>query len=94
MKIQRVKADPRVAADVGKVALRYGPLVYNIESADQDITQMLKTDAALTTEWKPDLLCGITVIKGSFANGAPLTAIPNYARNNRAGRSIVWIKDN
>lgn len=94
MKIQRVKADPRVAADVGKVALRYGPLVYNIESADQDITQMLKPDAALTTEWKPDLLCGITVIKGSFANGAPLTAIPNYARNNRAGRSIVWIKDN
>lgn len=94
MKIQRVKADPRVAADVGKVALRYGPLVYNIESADQDITQMLKPDAALTTEWKPDLLCGITVIKGFFANGAPLTAIPNYARNNRAGRSIVWIKDN
>jgi hypothetical protein len=94
MKIQRVKADPRVAADVGKVALRYGPLVYNIESADQDITQMLKSDAALTTEWKPDLLCGITVIKGTFANGAPLTAIPNYARNNRAGRSIVWIKDN
>jgi hypothetical protein len=26
-------------------------------------------------------------------NGKPLTAIPNYARLNRGGRSIVWIKD-
>ena len=25
--------------------------------------------------------------------GKPLLAIPNYARNNRGGRSIVWIKE-
>ncbi|MEI7900873.1 MAG: beta-L-arabinofuranosidase domain-containing protein, partial [bacterium] len=94
MQIQRVKADPNIAADVGKVALRYGPLIYNIESADQDITQVLKPDSALTTEWNADLLYGVRVIKGVFANGAPMTAIPNYARNNRDGRSIVWIMDN
>jgi hypothetical protein len=47
----------------------------------------------LTTEWKPDLLGGVVVVKGMFANGADLTAIPNYARNNRGGRSLVWIKD-
>jgi hypothetical protein len=47
----------------------------------------------LSTQWQGDLLGGVRVIKGASANGAPLTAIPNYARLNRGGRSIVWIKD-
>ncbi|MFO1523639.1 MAG: glycoside hydrolase family 127 protein [Kiritimatiellia bacterium] len=35
---QRIKADRRVAAGRGRVALRYGPLIYNIESVDgQDV---------------------------------------------------------
>ena len=93
MKVQRVKADRRVPADVGRVALRYGPLIYNIESADQDLGLVLGADSPLSTEWKPDLLGGVTIIKGAFTSGAPLLAIPNYARNNRGGRSIVWIKD-
>jgi hypothetical protein len=33
------------------------------------------------------------VITGTFADGSPLTAIPNYARLNRGGRSIVWMRD-
>ena len=32
---QRIKADPRIKADVCQLALRYGPLVYNVETADQ-----------------------------------------------------------
>ena len=92
MKVQRVKADPKVPADVGKVALRYGPLVYNIESADQDINLPLSPDAALATEWNPNLLYGVMVIKGKFSIGAPMMAIPYYARNNRGGRALVWIK--
>jgi uncharacterized protein len=83
LKAQRVKASEKIAADQGRVALRYGPLVYNIERVDQDITQVLSPDAPLSTEWKGDLLGGVTVIKGTFANGSPLTAIPNYVRNNR-----------
>jgi len=84
------------------VALRYGPLIYNIERVDQDITQVLGPESALSTEWRPDLLGGVMVIKGTFADGSPMTAIPNYARNNRipgpgargrSGGSIVWIKD-
>jgi len=91
---QRIKADDRVVADRGRVALRYGPLIYNIEQADQpDVDLPLKGDSPLTREWKPDLLGGVMVIKGSFADGAPLTAIPNYARCNRWGRSIVWLHD-
>jgi hypothetical protein len=32
-------------------------------------------------------------IRGTFANGTAMTAIPNYARNNRGGRSIVWMRE-
>ena len=91
--VQRVKADSRIAADVGRVALRRGPLVYCLEAVDQDVEQALTTDSPLTTEWQPGLLGGTMVIKGSFANGAPLTAIPYYLRNNRGGRATVWLKD-
>jgi DUF1680 family protein len=101
MEIQRVKASNSIEADRGKIALRYGPLVYNFEQADQDITKALKAEA-LTTEWKPDLLGGVMVIKGQFADGSPMIAIPNFARTNRdpapqAGKrrlsSIVWIRE-
>jgi DUF1680 family protein len=83
MPVQRVRASEKIAADQGKVALRYGPLTYNIEQVDQDIDGVLDSSARLTTEWRGDLLSGVTVIKGAFANGAPMTAIPNYARYNR-----------
>lgn len=91
--IQRVKADPRVAADVHRVALRRGPLVYNFESVDQNLEGVLRPDAELTARWEPDLLGGVVAIRGRLADGQPLTAIPNYARNNRGGRSMVWIKE-
>ncbi|MFH0759944.1 MAG: beta-L-arabinofuranosidase domain-containing protein [Bacteroidota bacterium] len=83
MEVQRVIADEHIVADRGKVALRYGPLVYNVELADQpDIEQSLGA-GQLSTEWRPDLLRGVVTIKGTWANGTPLLAIPNFARNNR-----------
>jgi DUF1680 family protein len=93
MNIQRVKCSPKVAADVGRVALRYGPLIYNIESVDQNVDQVLSAESPLSTQWSGDLLGGVMVIKGRFAAGSDFTAIPNYARLNRGGRSLVWIKD-
>jgi DUF1680 family protein len=93
LKVQRVKASDRVVADRGRVALRYGPLVYNIESADQDIDQVLSPSAPLSAHWEPGLLGGVVVMRGTFASGARLTAIPNYARGNRGGRSLVWLRD-
>ena len=50
---------------------------------DQDINRVLPPDAALSAEWRPDLLKGVKVITGTFANGSPMLAIPNYARYNR-----------
>jgi len=84
MTVQRVRAIDRIEADRGKVALRYGPIVYNIEKADVgDITKALSPDSALTTEWRGDLLGGVVAIKGTFTDGSPLLAIPNYVRMNR-----------
>ncbi len=83
MKVQRVKASEKIAATKGRVALRYGPLIYNAERVDQNIDNVLGPESALTTEWRGDLLGGVMVIKGTWADGSELTAIPNYARNNR-----------
>ncbi len=97
LSIQRVKASDQVLADKDRVALQYGPLVYNIEAIDHAPAKlgglMLGPDAALTAQWDGSLLGGVTVIKGAFADGTALTAIPNYVRNNRGGRSIVWIRE-
>jgi hypothetical protein len=83
LKVQLVKAADQIAALRGKVALRYGPLIYNVERVDQDITKPLAAEPKLTTEWRGDLLGGVTVIKGEFADRSPMLAIPNYARVNR-----------
>jgi hypothetical protein len=92
MEIQRVQPDEKIAADRGHVALRYGPLIYNVESADQPDLNRAMGSAPLTTEWRGDLLGGVMTIKGQWADGSPLLAIPNYARENRGGNSAVWLK--
>ena len=56
MTVQRVYPDDRITArsrggevthpDQGKVALKYGPLIYNIERVDQDITQTDQQDGS------------------------------------------------
>ncbi len=85
MEPQRVVADERIKADLGTVALKYGPLVYNVEVADQaDIDQPL-SDEPLTTEWRPDFLGGVMVLHGKWKDGSPMMAIPNFARMNRTG---------
>jgi hypothetical protein len=83
MEAQRIKADERIIADGGRVALRYGPLIYNVEQADQSYIDQRIGDAPLVTAWRGDLLGGVLTIKGQWADGSPLLAIPNYARNNR-----------
>jgi DUF1680 family protein len=89
-----VKADEHIAADRGRVALRYGPLIYNVESADQPNLNLKPDTKSLVTEWRKDLLGGVLVIKGKWSDGSPLLAIPNYARENRgAEKSLVWLNN-
>jgi uncharacterized protein len=83
MAIQKVTADPRVAADTGRVALRYGPLMYNVETADNDSIAGRLGTGPLKLVWADSLLGGVMTIRGRWADGSPLVAIPNYARMNR-----------
>jgi DUF1680 family protein len=83
LKVQRVKAVEQIAATRGKVALRYGPLIYNVEKVDHDMARPLPDHVELTAEWRDDLLGGTTAIQGQFADGSKLLAIPNYTRVNR-----------
>jgi hypothetical protein len=102
MKIQKITADNRIEADRGKVALRYGPLIYSVETADQPDINCSLGEAPLSTEWREDLLDGIMTINGNWADGSPLLAIPYFMRNNRipetfnpgeseSPTSIVWM---
>jgi hypothetical protein len=83
MEPQRVKADSRIQADAGMVALKYGPLVYNVETADQHNIEQALGDARLKMEWRPDLLGGVMAMSGKWKDGTPMLAVPNYARMNR-----------
>jgi DUF1680 family protein len=85
MEPQRVLADDRIKADVDLVALQYGPLVYNVEVADNRNIDRRLGEAPLKAEWRPDLLGGVMVITGQWQDGSPMVAIPNFARMNRVG---------
>jgi hypothetical protein len=108
MPVRRVLANDQVAADRGRVALQRGPLVYAAEwpdSADHHVRNLvLANDAPLTSEFRADLLNGVTVIKGKAdglhkdAEGKvtrkpqDFTAIPYYSWANRGrGEMTVWL---
>ena len=102
MEVQQITADERIKADSGRVALRYGPMIYDVEKADQpDINQAIGTDT-FKALWNPGMFNGIMTIKGTWADGTPLLAIPNYLRANRldnrppADRTpafLIWMKN-
>ncbi len=113
MPVRRVTANTEVAADRGRVALQRGPLVYTAEWADHTSAAnpegrvrnlMLPDTAALRAEFDPQLLKGVTLIKGSATalsvdaagqvrkTAQPFTAIPYYAWANRGkGQMMVWL---
>ncbi len=100
MEIQTITADEKIQADRGRIAIRYGPLIYNVEKVDQPNIEKCVSTRSLTLDWRDDLLNGVMTINGKWDDGTPMLAIPNYARNNRnkpgpenkEGGSIVWIK--
>jgi hypothetical protein len=67
MPIERLKSHPKVEANLGRVALQRGPLVYCLEAVDNGghvRNLVLPPDAPLATEARPELLGGVTVIQG------------------------------
>ncbi len=96
MPVERIEANPRVAADRGRVAVRRGPIVYCFEAIDNGGSAMdvvLPLDPKFTAEYHPDLLGGVTVVSGVDRRGRKITAVPYHAWDNRrAGEMIVWVR--
>ena len=67
MPIQRLQAHPKVEADVGRVALQRGPLIYCLEAVDNGGSVrnlVLPPEAPLKARHRADFLGGLTVIEG------------------------------
>lgn len=67
MPVERVYAHPNVRQDAGLVALQRGPVVYCVEEADVDVPLhrlALPRDTNLTATFEPELLGGVSVIRG------------------------------
>ena len=95
MPVCRMLAHPNIATCRGKVALQRGPLVYGFEGLDNNSNARVTfgADPKFNIEHQPDLLGGVTVIRGLAANGQPIQAIPFYALANRGKTTQeVWVE--
>jgi DUF1680 family protein len=67
MPVQRLKAHPKVEANLGRVALQRGPLIYCLEAVDNNghvRNLVIPPEAQLSAQHRADLLGGVTVIQG------------------------------
>jgi DUF1680 family protein len=109
MPVERVYADPKVKADVGRVALQRGPVVYCLEGVDNEgnvRNLVLPKDAQLTSAFDKDLLGGVVVVSGEglsvssdkegklFTKAVKFKAIPYCTWVNRnPGQMVVWLPE-
>jgi len=108
MPVRRIVAKDEVVADRDRVALQRGPVVYAAEwpdNANGKVRNIVLPDtAALTSEFRADLLRGVQVIRGkafgltTTEDGAvrrteqPFMAIPYSTWANRGrGQMAVWL---
>lgn len=104
---RRVVAREEVKDDQGRVAIERGPVVYCAEAVDNGghvLNMVLADDVQLKVEHHPELLGGVTVLKGIAAaatrdeQGMPIlkpaaiTLIPYAVWDHRgAGEMAVWL---
>lgn len=68
MPAQRVEASPFVKENLGRLAVRRGPLIYCLEGCDQSVGMeqiFLPAGSPLTAVHRKDLLGGVTVLTGT-----------------------------
>ncbi len=96
MPVERIEAHPKVLADRGRVAVQRGPIVYCLEAVDNGFdvrSAVLARDPQFETEFRPDLLGGIVVIKGTAADGRRLVFVPYHLWDHRdPGPMVVWVR--
>jgi DUF1680 family protein len=109
MPVERVYAHPKVKADVGRVALQRGPVVYCLEGVDNDgrvRNLCLPRDAKLSAAFEKKLLRGVVVVRGEALavsrdkNDKRVTrpvhfrAVPYATWDNRKpGEMVVWLPE-
>ena len=107
MEVRTVKANGKVEADRGRVAVECGPIVYCAEWPDNDfnvLSLLMNQHPQFEVVEKPDLLYGLNQIKTSvqtleydeqgrlLAKDRQLTLIPYYAWAHRGpGNMAVWL---
>lgn len=103
-----VYANPKVCADVGRVALSYGPVVYALESVDNgEELNSLAVDLHSEIEARFNKEIGLNdlFVKGyresmeqTYSFSAPvrrettLTFVPYFTFANRGGDTLVWVR--
>ncbi len=110
MEVRRVIATDKLKEDDGKIALQRGPIMFCAEWPDNNgraSNLVLPKNLSFTSEYKPDLLNGITVLrsqaiaivtdeKENKVNTVPqsFVAIPYFAWANRGkGEMTVWFPE-
>jgi DUF1680 family protein len=108
MPIERIYADPHVQADVGRVALLRGPIVYCLEGVDNggSVRNLcLPKEAKLSARFNKNLLGGVVTIRGEAlavtrseeqlaTKPVSFRAVPYFAWDNREpGQMIAWIAE-
>jgi DUF1680 family protein len=83
LEVQQITADEKIEALSGLTALRYGPMIYNVEKADNKDINLAVGSEPFEAVWRDDMFKGIVGIEGKWADGSELLAIPNYRRINR-----------
>jgi hypothetical protein len=108
MPIRRIYCHPNVKNNIDRVAIMRGPLVYCVEGVDHDggaLNLLLADDQKLWTEYREEMLGGVTVIRGQagvldsrqgetlLRQNRELTLIPYYAWAHRGlGEMAIWLK--
>ncbi|MFX0022099.1 MAG: glycoside hydrolase family 127 protein [Candidatus Hermodarchaeota archaeon] len=90
MPIRRVLCNSNVEENIGKVVVERGPIVYCIESIDNEVDSIFKLtlndNDVLETEYFNDILGGITRITGK------INFIPYYSWANRGKSEMrLWV---
>lgn len=108
MPVNRLKANERLADNIGKVAFQRGPLMYCAEWPDNNGATsglVMPESVSLTAEFKPELLNGVTVLTGEtsvveftptqvLTHKKPVTLIPYYAWAHRGkGEMQIWFPE-
>ncbi|HXE24897.1 MAG TPA: beta-L-arabinofuranosidase domain-containing protein [Roseiarcus sp.] len=95
MPAERLYAHPNVRMDIGRAALRRGPLIYCVEEADNPggpvQTLTLPRSAPIDAEWRTDLFGGAMTLKAPAKRLAPGREAALYSTEPPAARAAALV---